>query len=257
MNVFWNILFASILLIIWIISAGYITRTSVLLNNYKNLDNNLNSAYWYAFSVAFLIWTLVIIAIIGIVLIFVFGPKIAEAASEALSTKVIASEESLETTAKGVSWGTLTFLIIALIIVFVTGVMSALIASNIGNSPHYDSNQGNLSLAYSDAIIAASLSLAASGVIIIGLIVYIVTKNKEKEVAIEKLQEYHGEEKKEKEEESDEYEEVLVRRKKPTTTSTTKTKQTRQLKPKTISKATKPSTTKVVKRQPVKKSVEK
>ena len=70
MSSFWNFAFGAILIIIWIISGGFVTQANVFLGPYKNKDQYLHSAYWYTFWAAFVTWTL-----IGIFILLIINPK--------------------------------------------------------------------------------------------------------------------------------------------------------------------------------------
>lgn len=80
-------------------------------------------------------------------------------------------------TSKVVTW---VFLISSIILVSITGVLSAVTASEIKSSGFPIGNGTQLKSAYDSAIIAASLSLGAVGFLLIGAIVYAVYTNKKK-----------------------------------------------------------------------------
>ena len=73
------------------------------------------------------------------------------------------------------SWFTILWLIIAIILVIVTGVLAALTAGNMIKSPHYHQIVP-LETAYKDAVIAAVLSLGSTGILFIGIIIYLVLR---------------------------------------------------------------------------------
>lgn len=187
---FWNILFAVILLIIWIIGGGFITESSVNLTSYKDKDSFLNRAYWSAFWAAFITWTLVIIFIILVILAIVgvgalFGSGAGEAAEAGeLAESTEGANNSLlrkysksskpSKSRQGIPWFTILFLVVALVLVGVTGVLAAITANDIRQSPNYSTLDVNLQKAYDSAIIAACLCLGSGGLLIIGIITYFI-----------------------------------------------------------------------------------
>ena len=206
MSSFFNFAFGAILVLIWIVAGGFITKTNVSLGPYKNTDDDLHDAYWYSFWVAFVTWTLIclfiiliILSVIGVVALFGSGAGEAGAAAEggvaaesgiAAGEGTVAVEEGKSQKGKistGVSWLTIGFLIFALILVVITGVLSALAASSMVKSPNYDPTNNKLKTAYTDAIIAASMCLGAAGLLIIGIIVYfIIGERRKKKIEAEK-----------------------------------------------------------------------
>ena len=212
MSSFFNFAFGAILVLIWIVAGGFITKTNVSLGPYKNTDDDLHNAYWYSFWAAFVTWTLigifiilVILSVIGVVALFGSGAGEAGVAAEggaaaaeggvAAESGIAAEEEAtLEegkskkgAIATGVSWFTIAFLIFALILVGITGVLSALTASSMVKSPNYDPTNSKLKTAYTDAIISASMCLGAAGLLIIGIIVYfIIGERRKKKIEDEK-----------------------------------------------------------------------
>lgn len=223
MSSFWNFAFGAILVLVWVIAGGFITQSNVFLGPYKNKDDYLHKAYWYSFWAAFITWTLigifillVILSVIGVVALFGSGVGEAGAAAEggavvaeggvvaaegAEAAEVAEFESTATKAAKGksskgkgkgaistgVSWITIAFLVFALILVAITGVLSAITASSMVKSPNYDSNNNKLKTAYTDAIVAASICLGAGGLLIIGIIVYfIVGEQRKKKIQAQK-----------------------------------------------------------------------
>ena len=202
MSSFWNFAFGALLVIIWIVAGGFITKTNVLLGPYKNDDDNFNNAYWYSFWAAFVTWTLigifiilVILSVIGVIALFGSGVgeagAVAEggiAATEGAETVTLAgvgkksasSKEGKGAISTGISWLTIGFLIFALILVGITGILSALTASSMVKSTNYDPSNDKLKNAYNNAIIAASLCLGAGGLLIIGIIAYFIVGEQRK-----------------------------------------------------------------------------
>lgn len=197
MSSFWNFLFGAILVIIWIIAGGFITQASVYLEPFKDKDSDFNSAYWYTFWGAFVTWflvgvfiILVILSVVGVVALF--GSGIGEAGLAAEEGAVLEegayAESSIYNRARGalrspqgqnlisggISWLTIGFLVFALILIAITGVLAALAAAAMHNSKNFDSNNNKLNTAYNNCIIAASLCLGAGGLLIIGIIIYFI-----------------------------------------------------------------------------------
>lgn len=191
MSSFWNFLFGAILVILWIISGGFITQANVFLDPYMNKDNNLHDAYWYTFWGAFVTWTLIgifiiiiILSVIGVVALFGSGiGEVGVAAEEgavveegALSRagNIYRSPQGQNVISTGVSWFTIAFLIFALILVATTGILAALAASSISKSSNFKPDMSKFNTAYTDCIIAASLCLGAGGLLILGIIIYFI-----------------------------------------------------------------------------------
>jgi hypothetical protein len=173
----WNIVFGIILIIIWLIAGWFITQASIALTSYKGRDTYLKNAYWYSFSAAVITWSLValfillvILAIVGVVSLFSSGAGTALAGVSSTPTV-------------GISWLTIIFLVFALILVGITGVLSALAAYNIAKSPNYLSTDTKLKGAYTNCIIAAALCIGAGVVLLIGAIsAIIVGVNRQRQI---------------------------------------------------------------------------
>lgn len=175
MSTFFTFAFSALLIIIWIIAGGFITQSSVLLHPTIDKDTFLHKAYWYSFWAAFVTWTLIaifliliVLAVLGVVGLFSTG-----VGEEATAADVLGSSK-ISSVTNNISWLTVIFLIVALILVAVTGVLSALTADNIKKSPNYKPTDAKMKKAYTNAIIAASLCLGAGGLLIIGMIAYFV-----------------------------------------------------------------------------------
>ena len=195
MSSFWNFLFAAVLMLIWIIAGGFVTQASVFLTPFKNKDDDLNRAYWFAFWAAFITWSLVgifiiliILSIIGVVALFGSGVGEAEVAveggavtaEEIGAAKVAKSSKGKGAVSTGISWFTIIFLGFALILVTTTGILAAIAASSMIKSSNYDPSNHKLSTAYTDCIVSASLCLGAAGILIIGIIVYLIVGEQKK-----------------------------------------------------------------------------
>lgn len=194
MSSFWNFVFGAILVIIWIIAGGYITQANIALGPHKNKDVELHRAYWFTFWGAFVTWTLIGIFIILIILsvigvVALFGSGVGEAGVVAEEGGAIegagssryergrAYAESPEGQANittGISWLTIGFLVLALILVGITGVLAAIAASSMVKSPNYEPDDEKFKTAYNDCIISASMCLGAGGLLILGIIIYFI-----------------------------------------------------------------------------------
>lgn len=198
MSTFWNFAFGAVLVLIWIISGGFITQANVKLSSYKNKDDELHRAYWASFWASFITWTLVGIFIILVILsvlgIFaLFGTGAGEAGVAVEGTESVALKSASKAAGKGnekgkgkgavgtgISLVTVLFLLFALGLVILTGILSAISASSIAKSPNYSSSNADLNKAYKNCIISASMCLGATGIILIGIITYFVIKEKKK-----------------------------------------------------------------------------
>lgn len=141
----WLIILGIILIIIWIVAAIYITNASVALQNAT--DKTLGQAYWYAVTASSVAW----ISIILFIIIFIL----------ALYYQVG-------------TWLILLLLLITLTLIIITGVLSILSAHTIATSTTAAGN------AYMDSIIAATLTVGASGTLILGTIVYLIISAQQK-----------------------------------------------------------------------------
>lgn len=194
MSSFLNFIFGAILVIIWIVAGGYVTQANIALGPYKNDDPELHRAYWFTFWAAFTTWTLigifiilVVLSVIGIVALFGSGVGEAGLAARQLSAakgaggsrydagiSYIESPEGQANISTGISWLTIGFLIFALILVGVTGVLAAIAASSMTKSPNYKPDDVSFKTAYNDCVISASLCLGAGGLLILGIIIYFI-----------------------------------------------------------------------------------
>ena len=210
MSSFWNFVFGAILVILWVVAGGYITQANIYLRPYKDTDDDFRRAYSFTFWAAFVTWflvalfiLLVILSVVGLVALF--GSGVGEAGVAAEGTEGVEAEESLSTRGRnyasspegqsnittGISWFTIAFLVFALILVGVTGVLAAVAASSMAKSPNFNTSVANLNTAYKDCIIAASLCLGAGSLLIIGIITYFIVglQRQRKIEAEEKYQE--------------------------------------------------------------------
>lgn len=183
MGSFWTWALSFTLIGLWLVAGGFTTSASLKLTSYSDTDEFLHRAYWFTFWGAFVTWfllalfiILVILAVIGVVALFGSGVGevgvAAEGAEASTFTEYASSQEGQALISSGISWFTIAFLIFALILVIITGVLTAIAAASIAESPNYDSSNPDLSTAYTDCIIAASMCLGTAGILLIGLIVY-------------------------------------------------------------------------------------
>lgn len=174
-------LFASLLLLIWIVAGGFATQANVFLSGYRDKDPQMKQAYRLTFWVAFITWFLIGVAIIIICVMFFTGAGEAEVAEGEAS----AEESELSGKNKN-SFLTNIFFLVSFILVLITGFLSMFAAVNIKNSANYNSTVSRLRTAYKNCIISASLSLGTVGILIIGYIAYIANKNKKKQLKTKK-----------------------------------------------------------------------
>jgi hypothetical protein len=194
MSSFWNFLFGFILVVIWIVSGGFVTEASVFLTPYKSEDVQLNRAYVFTFWAGFVTWflvavfiILVILSVIGVVSLFgsgvgeagiaaegAEGANVAESSESRLINKYGGSGNNQQKINYGISWFTILFLIFAIILVSVTGILSVLAAYNISKSPKYDPSVYRLKKSYDNCVISSSLCIGAISLLIIGVIVFLI-----------------------------------------------------------------------------------
>jgi hypothetical protein len=198
MNSWLDFILGLVLIVIWITGGVYVTEANILLTPHKNDDDNLKNAYNLTFWASFITWFLValfivllILSIVGVVALFGSGAGEIGAAESVEAKNFLSSQQGQTTISYGISWFTVLFLIVAIILIVTTGILSAIAASDIAKSGN--TNIGN---SYSDCIVAASLCISAAGVILIAFIVYYILdyqkeqkfKNQE-QIELEKIKE--------------------------------------------------------------------
>lgn len=183
MNSFWNYILAIILFIIWIIAGGFLTQSNVFLRAYRHDDQYMHAAWVYTLAAALVTWILIfifivlfILAIVGVVALFGSGVGEVGIASQGLAGGQIPIDSNMLGT--GISWLGIAALVFALILVFINGILAALAAEQMVKSPNYTSNNERLKKAYDNCKIAAIMSLLAASLLIIGLITYIIIKQR-------------------------------------------------------------------------------
>jgi len=151
-----------ILAVIFIIAAVLITISSVNLYAFRDTDPFLAKAYDNSTWGSVISWILVALVIIAF---FLYVYYYAEIGAE------VNALETIQKTYNTVSGWNLFFIIILLVLLFFVGVLSALTASNMKKSPNYNSMNAQMSTAYTDAVVAAILSLVAGSLVIIWFLV--------------------------------------------------------------------------------------
>jgi hypothetical protein len=180
MSNFWIFVFTLVLLILWIVAGVYITRANLILQNYQKVDDNFLNAFNYSYWAAFVTWFLVALFVLLILLSFIglgvlFSSGVGETGALATEWARYGNDPELVGLLESkISWWAVGSLVVALILVGVTGVLSALAANWLVTSKNFDPNNANQYTAYVDCIIAASICLGAGGLLIIGLIIYLV-----------------------------------------------------------------------------------
>ena len=190
MSSLWNVMFGGGLLVIWIIAGGFVTSAEIKIKPDRNQDGHLNAAYVQSFWAAFATWFTVALMILLLALsIFGFVTLFGSGAGEALEGAEVAEEEesawegysSTKESKKSTTGETVTrlFLAAAIGLTATTGILSAIAASNLTKSDEFKpkgktDKDKRLVAAHEKLTIAASLSLTAVGLLIIGFIAHFV-----------------------------------------------------------------------------------
>lgn len=162
----WVYLIAAVLLFIWVLAGFYITQATIQMRPYRHSDPAMDRAHTLAFWAGFSTWMLVGIFSILIVLGLVFGMEFLAAAD---------AEGGGVTSILGI-----IFLFISMFVLGLVGVLSAMAAVNLRNSPSYKSSNPKLAEAHRDCVIAAVLALSAIGLVFVLFIILIVMKVRSK-----------------------------------------------------------------------------
>lgn len=133
-----------VLVIVLIVSLVYITRASIAVSGTS--DPDLEKAHTYLAWTSGVLWSLIAVTIIGSIALVVFGP------------------EFLPLLGKTVVY---LFLFAVVAVVITIGIMAAIAASYISSSPSI--TKDDIRAAYDDCVIAAVITLATIGIIIIGM----------------------------------------------------------------------------------------
>ena len=169
----WTRLFNIFLIILYLITGFFITKSSVYLNPYTN-DVNIATAHKYATWSSVLVWFLLAFTIIGIVLYFVYY---AEGGAE---LQLVQSQASS-------GWGATLFFIIMLILLTITGILSAAAAHYIQISSPYTGGNKDVAIAYTDAVVAACLCIGIVLLVLVAIAVIYHQNNKPKEVELQNM----------------------------------------------------------------------
>lgn len=189
----WYVFFAVVLLIIWVIAGGFITQTNVYITPEKNTDDHFKKAWDCSLAASLVTWFLVaIVIILGVLSVIgvgaLFGSGVGEAgmAAEAVESESMFSQFSkLKGQSSSISWMGLLAMMAGIGLCVLTGVLSAITASEMVKSDSYNADDHKMSVAYKNCVIAASLSLGAAGLLIIGMITYYAVKSHNKKKAME------------------------------------------------------------------------
>lgn len=185
MTSYWGIFLIVLLILIWIITGGYITQSNVYLREFQNTDKFFKTAYNYTFWAAFITWFLValfilliILAVVGVVTLFSTGAGEAEAAAteeESLSSQLYKQYQNYQPAKadeEGISWTTIVAIFFALVLVIITGILAAYSAEQIKTSTNFTESNNNMKVAYDDCVIAAIICLSSAGLLILSAIIY-------------------------------------------------------------------------------------
>lgn len=166
MSKFLNIFLSIILIVIWIISGGFITQANVFIQYHRD-DDYLKKAYLYSFSASFITWFIVGVFVLIIVLacfgvIEVIGSASSFASKSGIAVKV--------------------FLICSFILTFVTGILSVLTAIylQISNEKNKSFSIKRLHQAYIDSIISSCMCLVSTILLIISFFLFEYLKHRKK-----------------------------------------------------------------------------
>jgi len=97
---------------------------------------------------------------------------------------ILVAYESSDDSGSGTSWFVIVFIFIALILVSITGILSALAASEVAKSPNTVHTDPTYIEIYRDCVISAVACLSAVGILIIAVIAYfIVAANRRARIA--------------------------------------------------------------------------
>lgn len=159
-----EIIFLVVAVILLAVAGGFITHTAATLTGLAGYDANkdLQTAHKYSSWAAVVTWITIALIIVGGVLMIFFFPEEAEA--EAVS---------------GLSFGKILvylFIFLAVVGIFVVGILSAIAASDISKSGVQDNK-----LTYRNSIIATVLAILGGVTLIIIAFVAIFRKPKVKE----------------------------------------------------------------------------
>jgi len=200
------LLYASIgfMLLIWIVSGGFLTQASTFLHGSRD-DRNISKAYWLTFAAAFMTWFLIGMTIIVVILI-IAGVVGLTAGTGGADLAVGAEEAATMPIGPAMSWGTILLCVAAAILIATSGSLGAAAAYYIRKSGKYKETPTvqHIHKAYKWCIIAACMCLVGFFLVVSGFMLlwwHNNKKKKEKEQAKEKAKEEIEEKKEEKKEE--------------------------------------------------------
>lgn len=184
-------IFSFVLIAVWVTAGGFITEANIFID--KDKEENFGKAKMYSLIAALVTWILLGIfiillglAIFGVITLFGSGVGEAGLAAESIGGGLLKAGAESKLKKVGLSWFTILFLLFAVFLVTLTGVLSVLTAVNLQRSTTFSEEKqtDREQKAYLDSIIAASLSLGTVGLLLIGLATYIgVSISKKKKVA--------------------------------------------------------------------------
>ena len=208
MGSFVKFLFSGGLIIIWIIAGVFITSASVKIgrSKSKSTNKNLQHAYTLTTWASVLTWLilalaiiLVILAMVGVVALFSTGvgeAGVAAGAAEGVATRTAAKGAAKGAAKRGGKGGkkgskisnliTDGFLLVALFLSFLNGILAAIASTNLNAYFALSSSNKTTELkqASSDCITGAVLCLVSGSILIIGIITYYIIKYKRKNALI-------------------------------------------------------------------------
>lgn len=181
---YWGVFLAVVLIIIWLAAGTYITQANIALRDLQNTDNFFKIAYNYTFWAAFITWFLVALFVLLVILTAVgvaglFSSGAGEAAEgeaaieeESASSKLYKQYQNIPQPSEGTSWTTILFILLALVLISITGILAAYSAEQIAASTNFTESNASMKLAYDDCVIAAIICLASAGLLILSAIFY-------------------------------------------------------------------------------------
>lgn len=198
MSSLWSFLITTVLVVIFIVVGGYMTQAADYLRGYRKQDPLIDKAYRYCVYVAIIVWSIVALVIIiislavtGIVALFSTGVGEVGVAAEAGEGATVEEGASRNFTGNnpnlgsGISWITFGFLILAMILVTIAGVLAAQAAAALKSSPKYNPDNRYKVKAYDNCRTSAILSLGAVGLLLLSVTFYLLYEYRQRELAKE------------------------------------------------------------------------
>ena len=175
-----------VLLLLWIITGGFITEANIYLDKYKDSNTYLNKAWKYTFAVAFMTWFIVALAIIGIVAL-VFG------GGEALGIKFAKSQQNNLKKGKlpNIELYIIIFFLFALSLLIISSVLAVVSYTEIEKNLKLQNgiNNNDINKAYTSTKYGFIFGFISVGLALILLLVYIIKyeKDRKNENKLDKL----------------------------------------------------------------------